>query len=245
MKPSERIHQLYNKQPYPGYAGAIAQYLDEQYEKENALDGLKELEKQHNKNLKKPCLYCGTDYQDPKYCSVSGRTADKHVFDEGCAHGLGLMYPVKEDCHCQKELVSERNEEEGGYKWDLVKLKELGKACLKADKEALDVSERNALIDKKVFEILTGGIISIMDTTEGRKIIGFASASEVIAEYIESRENALIDEFVEDVRNWNPFFTGDHSKCPSPENCIGYQNAESDFDYEKENFINLLKSKKK
>lgn len=28
--------------------------------------------------LKRQCKYCGYEYKDPKYCSVSGRTADKH-----------------------------------------------------------------------------------------------------------------------------------------------------------------------
>lgn len=32
--------------------------------------------------IKKTCKYCGTDYEDPVYCSVFGRTADKHVFEE-------------------------------------------------------------------------------------------------------------------------------------------------------------------
>lgn len=31
-------------------------------------------------NQKRKCRYCGTDYQDPTYCSVSGRTTDKHVW---------------------------------------------------------------------------------------------------------------------------------------------------------------------
>lgn len=28
--------------------------------------------------MKLECKYCGFNYQDPTYCSVSGRTADKH-----------------------------------------------------------------------------------------------------------------------------------------------------------------------
>lgn len=28
--------------------------------------------------MKRECHYCGYEYEDPKYCSVSGRTADKH-----------------------------------------------------------------------------------------------------------------------------------------------------------------------
>lgn len=31
-------------------------------------------------NEKPECKYCGTDYKDPKYCSVFGRTADSHKF---------------------------------------------------------------------------------------------------------------------------------------------------------------------
>ena len=31
-----------------------------------------------DKSAKKKCKNCGYNYQDPKYCSVWGRTADKH-----------------------------------------------------------------------------------------------------------------------------------------------------------------------
>ena len=41
-------------------------------------------------------------------------------------------------------------------------------------------------IDKEVYKILSGGIISIVDTTEGKKIVGIASASEVITDFIEN-----------------------------------------------------------
>lgn len=37
-------------------------------DQEDALDG----------KLKKQCFYCGYEYTDPTYCSVHGRTADKH-----------------------------------------------------------------------------------------------------------------------------------------------------------------------
>lgn len=41
---------------------------DWQSEREGYLDG----------TPKRECKNCGYDYQDPKYCSVWGRTADKH-----------------------------------------------------------------------------------------------------------------------------------------------------------------------
>jgi len=31
-----------------------------------------------NRHDKKECKYCGFEYVDPKFCSVSGRTVDKH-----------------------------------------------------------------------------------------------------------------------------------------------------------------------
>jgi len=73
MKPSERINQLFNKQPYPGYAGAIAQFLDEQHE-----------EKGEDKNT------CHCTCQHEGFCSerhkhkepVSERNADKKIGGE-------------------------------------------------------------------------------------------------------------------------------------------------------------------
>jgi len=72
---------------------------------------------------KKPCNNCGTTYQDPNYCSVSGRTADKHVFEEKsiviekeCEHHYCLNEPIC--CKCLEpsnqdqevaKPVSERN----------------------------------------------------------------------------------------------------------------------------------------
>jgi hypothetical protein len=41
-------------------------------------------------------------------------------------------------------------------------------------------------IDKEIYKILSGGIISIVDTTDGKKIVGIASASEVITDFIEN-----------------------------------------------------------
>ena len=35
----------------------------------------------------------------------------------------------------------------------------------------------------------------------------------------------------------------DHSKCPCPISCIGYQNAESDLEYIKDDLINKLKGR--
>lgn len=41
-------------------------------------------------------------------------------------------------------------------------------------------------IDKEIYKILSGGIISIVDATDGKKIVGIASASEVITDFIEN-----------------------------------------------------------
>lgn len=53
-------------------------------------------------------------------------------------------------------------------------------------------------IDKEIYKILSGGIISIVDTTDGKKIVGIASASEVITDFIENlleQERAERDNF--------------------------------------------------
>lgn len=90
----------------------------------------------------------------------------------------------------------------------------------------------NAMIDKKVFEILTGGILAIVDTTDGRKITGFASASEVIADYVESREDALIDELLEEV-------------CELEADSTQSKPDGLKILFRKDDIIDLLKSKKK
>lgn len=167
MKPSEKIDKIRGEYAKADKEDkflilaqnidAIIDFLDDQYEKEHALDGLKELEKQHNKNLKKPCRLCGTFYEDPKYCSVSGRTADKHVFEEellGVDTGVpggdktAKVYGVKKEdgtIHISRvdyeEPVSERSDEKnnGTYQW-----------CEKGHMYLEDVSERNALIDELI-----------------------------------------------------------------------------------------------
>lgn len=39
---------------------------------------------------------------------------------------------------------------------------------------------------------------------------------------------------IDELKNFEPFFDGDHSKCLDPKTCIGYGNAESDFINERE-----------
>ena len=58
-------------------------------------------------------------------------------------------------------------------------------------------------IDKEVYKILSGGIISIVDTTDGKKIVGIASASEVITDFIENileQERERMSEEIEKLR---------------------------------------------
>jgi hypothetical protein len=58
-------------------------------------------------------------------------------------------------------------------------------------------------IDEKVYSILCGGIISIVETTEGKRIVGIASASEVITELIKellsNREKEIAEEVIQAV----------------------------------------------
>lgn len=64
-----------------------------------------------------------------------------------------------------------------------------------------------------------------------KEIVGLGHAQMLIERLIsQEAAKARIDE----LKNFEPLFKGDHSKCPDPRNCIGYQNAESDFDNEKE-----------
>jgi hypothetical protein len=44
-----------------------------------------------------------------------------------------------------------------------------------------------------------------------------------------------------ELESFDPMFKGDHSKCLDPRSCIGYQNAQSDFDNEKEIRLTELK----
>jgi len=129
MKPSTRIEEiateLESSKIRNGQFGrtihsqAIEIYLQEQYEKEpsekhNCLENtsyltrccnvceksIDDLYKPHDEPVvKNPCKYCGTFYQDPTYCSVSGRTADKHVFE-----GERI---VEEKCNCGGDLVDD------------------------------------------------------------------------------------------------------------------------------------------
>lgn len=51
----------------------------------------------------------------------------------------------------------------------------------------------------------------------------------------------IIDEAVlKTLEKWNPLYDGDHSACIDKMSCIGYQNARSDFDNEKEILIAAL-----
>lgn len=43
----------------------------------------------------------------------------------------------------------------------------------------------------------------------------------------------IADKQAEELERFEPFFKGDHSKCPDPRTCIGYENARNDFDNEK------------
>lgn len=44
-------------------------------------------------------------------------------------------------------------------------------------------------------------------------------------------------------KKWQPLIR-DHTRCPNIGSCIGYQNAESDFDNERENFLSLINDNK-
>ncbi len=54
-------------------------------------------------------------------------------------------------------------------------------------------------------------------------------------------QSHIADQVREAIQKFEPFFTGDHSKCPNPMTCIGYENARSDFDNEKAILLESLK----
>lgn len=69
-------------------------------------------------------------------------------------------------------------------------------------------------------------------------------AIEVIVElFTRSQEQAVIEGKIEELTAWEPLFKGDHRTCINyPEGCVGYMNAQSDFDNEKEIRIAELQS---
>lgn len=61
------------------------------------------------------------------------------------------------------------------------------------------------------------------------------------AVHMQAREVSIA---VEAIKNFNPLQT-DHSKCLDPRACIGYQNAASDFDNERDLYIAGLEGEQK
>lgn len=54
----------------------------------------------------------------------------------------------------------------------------------------------------------------------------------ITTEELQAIQDGILKARIDELRNFDPFFKGDHSKCPDKMTCIGYQNAQCDFENE-------------
>jgi hypothetical protein len=149
--------------------------------------------------MKPACRYCGTDYQDPKYCSVFGRTADEHVFTEGecdcffkgeSLDGKGTP-KGKIICGCQCHISHENVFEEKvllcGCKNNCTCGLDILEVTSILNHGQNKVSERNALIDEMIKEVECVDSVNLYDG-DGETHTGWEQAKEHIVNLLKSKK---------------------------------------------------------
>jgi hypothetical protein len=100
-------------------------------------------------------------------------------------------------------------------------------------------------LDEQIEKIL--GIVA--DEAAGLAGCNYYDHDEMVETYLEAKQSilALIVQSnnrvrIDELSKFKPFYDGDHSNCIDKRGCIGYENARSDYDNEREIRINQLQT---